>query len=99
MRGSGSSLDLCLLESVLHLALQLCFFWGFFATVEGHKGRNVTTYGKEMTIKVENLGALKFLEIFFLGVSVMLTCYFNHLQKIFRQFQKYILAYNKSISR
>lgn len=98
MRGSGSSPDPSLLESVFHLALQLCCLWGFFATVEGHKGVNITKDGKDMTIKVENLGTLKFLEIF-LGVSVMLTCYFNHLQKIFRQFQKYILAYNKAISR
>lgn len=93
------ALDPSLLEAVLHLALHLCFLWGFFATVEGSKVMNITKYGKEMTIKVENLGTLKFPEIFFLGVSVMLTSYFNHLKKIFRQFQKYILAYNKAISR
>lgn len=99
MKGSGSTLDPSVLEAVLHLSLHPCFFWGFFATVEGSKGMNVTKYWKKMAVKVENLGTLKFLEIFFLGVSVKLTCHFNHLQKIFRQFQKYILAYNKGIFR
>lgn len=97
MRGSGSSLDPSLPEAVLRLALHLSFLWGFFATVEGSKSMNITKYENEMTIKVENFGTLKFLEIFFLGVSVMLTSYFNNLQKIFKQFQKYILAYNKAI--
>jgi len=49
-----------------------------------------------MSIKVEILGTLKFLEIFS-SISVKLVSYLEHLQKVFRQFQKYILAYNEAI--
>lgn len=66
MRGSDSALDPSVLEAMLHLALYMCFLWGFCATLEASKGMNITKYGKEMTIKVENW-VLKFLEIFFLG--------------------------------
>lgn len=51
-----------------------------------------------MAIKVEILGMLKFLEIFS-SVSVKLVSHLEHLQKIFRQFQKYIPAYNEAIFR
>lgn len=51
-----------------------------------------------MAINVEILGMLKFLEIC-LSVSVKLVSHLEHLQKIFRQFQKYVPAYNEAIFR
>lgn len=51
-----------------------------------------------MAIKVETLGTLTFLEIFS-SISVKLVSHLEHLQKIFRQFQKYISAYNEAIFR
>lgn len=68
----------------------------FFASGDGSKGMNVTKCLKKRAIKVEILGMLKFLEIFS-SISVELVIYSEHLQKIFRQFEKYILAYNEAI--
>lgn len=57
---------------------------------------NVTKCLKKRAIKVEILDMVKFLEIFS-KISVKLVIYLEHLQKIFRQFEKYILAYNEEI--
>lgn len=59
---------------------------------------NVKKCLKKRSIKVKNSGMLEFLKIFS-SISVKLVSYLEHLQKIFRQFQNYILAYNEAIFR
>lgn len=59
---------------------------------------NVKKCLKKRSIKVKNSGMLEFLKIFS-SISAKLVSDLEHLQKIFRQFQNYILAYNEAIFR